>query len=480
MNQREPDLLIGEWLRDELDAVPEPTRALAEALDAATVTPQRRGRLSWFREMLGLGAASIQHGSLDRPEVVLTPASAGAAGPGVMGRQGAVSLPIVLAILAVAVAVIGAMAWMTVGPGRVLIGGTTPDQLLRPIDQTGPQRVIVVDPIDGHYATLAGAVAEAESGERIELYPGIHYAEVVITEDIEIVGVGERDSVVVAPLPLAEGEELTDRLRVLITLQDSDASLRGFTLQGSDNGTAIVVDGGSPMLEDLLIDPEGDMSTSGPNQPRESLSVIGGASPTIRASELTSIAGVGDGSKPVFERALFQPGCLLIDGEGTSATVRDVDFIESDCPGFSISVSAGAHAAISASPITNAPGNSGIRVANPGSSADITGTGITGGYVGLTVGSGAAVTFQRSNAQEGDIGIVVQDAELVLLNGAVIGNAIGLQVSGESFLEVSDTDICDNGTNLDLSGGAQVPLDPVAKNRVCVDGTSELATGAGS
>ncbi len=481
MSQRDPDQRIDEWLREELDAVPVPTRAVAEALHAAAMTPQRRGRLSWLRQMLGLEGATTQLGSADRPEIVLTPANASGVGPAVLGRQGVISLPILLAVLAVALVVVAAAAWLTVGPGRVQqLGGATPEQPMRPIEQSGPQRIIVVDPVDGHFATLAGAVAEAKAGDRIELHPGIHYAEVIVTEDIDIVGVGDRDAIVVAPLPLREGEQLTDRRRVLVSLQDSEASLRGFTLRGSDNGTAIVVDGGAPILEDLLVDPDGDMSTGGPDQPREALAVMGGARPTISGSELTGLAGVSGGARPVFEGAVFQDGCLLIDGEGTSVTIRDVDFIESECPGFSISVAAGAHADISASPITSAPGNIGIRVANEGSSASISGTVITGGYAGLTVGTGATATFQRSSVQESDVGIVVQDAALMLLNGALIGNEVGLQVSGDSFLEVSDSDICENRSNLDLRGGARVPLEPVAKNRVCVDGTTELATEAGS
>ena len=133
--------------------------------------------------------------------------------------EGAIATPLVLAVLAVALAVIGTAAWLTVGPGRELIAGSDAGQPLRPIDGSGPVRVIAVDPVDGHFATLAQAVAEAEPGDRIELYPGIHQAEVVVTKDIEIVGVGDRRTVIVEPLPLAEGEVLTDRLRVLITLQ---------------------------------------------------------------------------------------------------------------------------------------------------------------------------------------------------------------------------------------------------------------------
>jgi hypothetical protein len=476
---RDPDRIIDEWLRDELDAVPQPTRALAEALEAATVTPQRRGRLFWLRQLLGLEAATIEHGSQDRPEVVLTPVAQRADGSGVLARQGAIATPLVLTVVVVALAVIGAAAWLTVGPGRELIAGGDAGQPLRPIDGSGPVRVIAVDPVDGHFATLAQAVAEAEPGDRIELYAGIHQAEVVVTKDIEIVGVGDRESVVVEPLPLAEGEALGDRLRILITLQDSDAILRGFTLRGSDNGTAAVIIGGSPTLEDLLIDPVGDMSTGSPDHPREALGVRGGASPTVRASEVTSLSYVEGGSTPVFEDVDFRRGCLLVQDAGTSPTVRGSDFTDSACPGFSISVADGAHLEIAAAAVASLPGNTGIRVANEGSSANVNGTSVSGGLEGVLVGPGAAVTVERSNVQGADLGIRVQDGELVLSNAAVVGNRIGLQVGGASFLEVSDTDIC-NDLNFDLRDGAEVPPDVTPANRICVEGSGEPATDAGT
>ena len=42
------------------------------------------------------------------------------------------------------------------------------------------------------------------------------------------------------------------------------------------------------------------------------------------------------------------------------------------------------------------------------------------------------------------------DADLVLQDAIVIDNRIGLEVSGDSYLETTGTDICDNGRNLDL------------------------------
>lgn len=472
MNRSDTDLLIDAWLRQELDTVPDPTRALAQAIDAAAVTPQRRGRLLWLRQLLGLESGTIRHGHADRPEVVLTPAAGSGPGSMALGRQGVMATPIALVALVLALVVLGAGAWLAVGAGRDLLGGSDGPQPLRPIEQTGPNRAIVVDPVNGHFASLAEAVAEAQPGDRIELHPGTYQAEVIIDKDIAIEGVGARDEIIVEPLPLAEGERLTDRRRVLFRIDHAAAILRGFTLLGSDHGTAVLIDGGAPTLEDLLIDPAGDMATSGPNQPREAMEVRDGGSPTIRDSVLKSLAHIDDGATPTFEGVEFRLGCLHVQGKGTSPSVRASSFVGSDCPGFSISVADGAHVSVAAGDIDSRPGQAGIRVANDGSSADITGTSISGGAEGVLVGPGATVTFQRSNAQEAAVGIKVQDGELTITAGALVDNTIGLQVSGDSFLEVSDTDFC-NETDFDLRDGATVPSEP---NRVCDDGTTGLAS----
>jgi len=480
MSARDPDLRIDAWLRNELDAVPEPTRAVQRAVDAAAVTLQHRSRLARLRQLLGLDHPITEHGRRDRPEVVLTPrASSDDGGVTVLRREGSMLLPAAFAIMLVAV-VAGAAAWLTLGPAGDLLGGSAtegtvaPEQPLRPLEPPGPDRVIVVDPMDGHFSTIAGAVAAAEPGDRIELRPGTYPADVVVDKDVTIVGVGARDTVVVVPQPLPAGEP--ERLRTLFTLVDSDATLQGITVRGSDYGTAIRIHGGSPTLADLYVDPDGEMRTSGPNRPREALEITDGASPIIRDLVATSLSSVLGGSSATFDGGRMQSGCLLIEDEGTSAVVRGVTFAASECPGFSISVSKGARVLVEASPIDSLVQNAGIRVANEGSSAEVSGTSITGGSEGLFVGDGAEATFIRSNVTSAGTGIRVNDATLDLQHGAIIGNDVGLSVAGDSYLATNETDVCQNGQNLDLADGARVPLE---LNRICQDGTAELAVEPG-
>ncbi len=484
MSTRDPDLRIDAWLREELDAVPEPTRALQSAVDAAAITPQRRGRFVWLRRLLGLDTSTTQLGRRDRPEVVLTPGGHdGQGGAGALRREGTSSLPILVAVLLVATILGGAATWMTLGPGRELLGGSStegtvvPEQPRQPLDPPGPDRVIVVDPVDGHFGTVAGAVTAAAAGDRIELRPGTYTAGIVIDKDIAIVGAGDREAIIVMPAPLPEGVGERDQLRTVFTLKGSDATLEGMTVRGASHGTAVVIDGGSPTLDDLVVDPEGEMRTSSPTQPREALAIDGGASPTIRDSVLTSLSHIGNGSSPLFEGVTVQGACMLIEGEGTSPVVRGTTFQASECPGFSISVAKGAHVLVEASPVNSLSQNAGIRVANEGSSAEITGTDIIGGTEGLYVGPGAGVLVYRTNVRDAEIGIRVLDAELRLQEAGLIGNEVGLRVGGDSYLETSGTTFCGNAQSLDLSDGARVPLD---QNDICIDGTMKLAVEPGT
>lgn len=484
MSAPDPDRLIGSWLREELDAVPEPTRAVRDAVDAAAITAQNRGRLRWLQQLLGLDTTITHHGRPERPEIVLGPPD-GASGSGsaVVRGAGATSLPVITAAVLASALLLAVAAWFVVGPGGVLLGGarsegtTVPEQPQRPLDPPGPDRVIVVGPVDGHFRTLAGAVAAAQAGDRIELRPGRYQAEVVIDEAITIAGAGDREAVVVEPRPVPTGADPREHTRDVFTLRGVDATLQGFTVRGSSNGTAVRIDGGSPLLDDLVIDPEGEMALSGPNQPRQAVVVEGGASPTIRGSLLTSLSGIVGGATPLFEDVTIEGSCLLIEGEGTAPVIRDTAIRDSQCPGFGISVALGAGVTLEASRIESPEGTSGIRVANDGSSADISGSEISGGREGVLASFGAEVEIYRTNVHGADVGVRVLDADLVLQHGALLGNGVGLEVSGESYLETMNTDICDNGLNLDLRDGAMVPLE---LNRVCVDGTSEIGSVAGS
>lgn len=481
MSRRDPDTRIDAWLREELDAVPQPLRAVSAALDAAAITPQHRGRLFWLRQLLGLEHATVQRGTADHPEVVLTSGTVGSTSTSVFGRGGAISTPIVLIVLALALTVMGAMTWMVVGPGRELVGGSDGvepiEQPQRPLDPPGPNRVILVGGEDPHFNTLSGAIAAAVAGDRIQLEPGTYEAEVTITEDISIVGAGDRESIVVQTPALAPGEDVRDRMRNVFTLQDSDATLQGFTVRGSLNGTAIVVDGGSPMLLDLDVDPVGAMDIGSPSTPREAIEFGGGTTATLRDTVMTSLSSVIEGAAPLIENVTFDTGCLLVEDAGSSPVIRDATFDQSQCPGFSISVASGANATIEANHIYSRPDQAGIRVANDGTTVSISGSDITGGREGVSISFGADANVHRTQINGAEVGIRVKDADAVLELNRLMSGGTGLEVSGETYLETFENDICDNELNLDLRDGALVPL---AQNRVCAEGSSELAVEDGA
>lgn len=483
MSQRDPDLRIDDWLREELDAVPEPTRALSMALDAAAVTPQRRGRLFRLRELLGYEPATVALGSARHPEVVLTPGSPAQVQAGSLPQRRALAATPLLSATVGALAVLGVVAWLAFGAGGPLheagpaaVGTVTPEQPMRPLDAPGPGRVIMVDADRGHFATIGGAVSAARSGDRIEIHPGTYEAEVAITEDIALVGVGARETIVVRAPSAGPDEGSPDQQRLIFTLLESDATLQGFTVRGAFNGTAIKVVGGSPQLLDLSIDPEGEMDAGSPTTPRESLELGGGSTATVRDTQMTSLSSVIEGAAPLLERVTFEQGCLLVEGAGTAPTVRDATFRDSGCPGFSISVAQGASATLTANHIYSPPDQSGIRVANEGTQVSVSGTDITGGREGILATAGAEIDVKRSQVDEAEIGVRIVDADASLQLNRLERNRTGLQVSGDSYLETLDNDICDNDRNLDLRDGALVPR---SQNRVCAEGDAGAAVENG-
>jgi hypothetical protein len=467
MTARDPDRLINEWLREELDAVPEPTRAVRGAIDASVLTPQRRGRWGWLRQLLGREGSVTQLGSAARPEIVLQPGGGqqGAAAAGLQGQR-AISLPLVLGALALAVALLLGFGYFAMSLEQTPQAGTSDGRgptPLRPLDD-GPNRVIAVGADAAHFTTIADAVAVALPGDRIELQPGTYREHVVIEKDITVTGVGDRGSIIVEPAALAAGTSEGEEMRNVFELYDSDATLEGFTVRGSDFGTSISVDGGAPLLVDLVVSPEGTQRAGSPSRPRHSIVARGGTALVLRDSRVTGLMAIDDGATPLLDNNEFETTCVLAEEEGTVLTIRGTSFVDSECPGFSVSVAKGASAKLEQSQIRSLPENAGIRVGNEGSDLEISGTTIEGGLEGVLATSGARLTIRRSLISEAAVGVRVSNAEATLDLNELTENKVGLEVSGDSYFESIGNVICDNTVDLDLRDGASYPID---QNETC-------------
>ena len=318
----------------------------------------------------------------------------------------------------------------------------------------------MVDPArSGHFTTVGGAIAAAQPGDRIELLPGTYRESVIVRDDIVISGVGDRESIIVEPAPLPAGIDETDLQRNVFELHDSDARLAGFTVRGARHGSAIVIDGGAPTIEDMVVDPDADMRVGDPNHPHHSIVATSGASPIVRDSLITSLMWIHDGATPFVEGNVVDGACILVEGEGTAPTIRTTEFRDSGCPGFSISVAMGAAATIEAAHVYNSPDTAGIRVAGEGTTVQVSGSNVYGGTAGFIVGNGADLVVYTSQVTNADTGIEIYDADVELATNRFERNTTGLEARGSGQLVTLDNVICDNQVNLDLRDGVAVPVE---------------------
>ena len=208
----EPDAeqLLSEWFEEEA-----PTRepaVLAPNVIAQTALTRRRSRWfvrDWWRDLFRLH---------QRPSLI--PALA-------------VSATAVVAILLVI--------------GLVLPGG-----LLGEPERSEtfdiPAEAIVVSPDDeGVTATISEAIAQADEGDTVAVLPGDYVENLVIDKDIELIGAGRPEDVVLRPATSDEP---------IILIDGGDPTISGFTISGPSNSVRIVAS--APTITEMVFDDVGD------------------------------------------------------------------------------------------------------------------------------------------------------------------------------------------------------------------------------
>jgi hypothetical protein len=122
--------------------------------------------------------------------------------------------------------------------------------LARPAAPPAPsptQATLVVAPTGGDYATIGEAVAKAPAGARILVRPGVYSESLVVDKNVEIVGEGARDAIVIEA-----------RRGPCLTHRSGTASLIGLTLRGRGAQSraeffAVSAVGGDLILEDCVV-----------------------------------------------------------------------------------------------------------------------------------------------------------------------------------------------------------------------------------
>jgi parallel beta-helix repeat protein len=406
----------------------------------------------------------------------------------------------VLLVLAIAGALIVGFGWLTIGPDHPMFGGLlgqprfspAPALTLQPPSESG--RDLIVDGTGGgHFWTITAALAAAVDGDRIILKPGVYAESVVIAKDVEIVGEGGPERVVMKPFPSdAEGsaafaaaiEGLSRPLRdgydilglrdergegipadllgsgwrFVLYLDHADASISGITIEGSEIGTAILIEGGAPILASLVVDNEGEILQKSGTDPHESVMWAGAATGTLRDSIIRdSWVTVGDGSTPTIQANSFPGSCLGIGGSGSDAAIEGNHFESSECPYYHVWVFDGAAPTIVSNDIIGDRHTDGIRVTGAGSSPTIEGNDVAGAYSGIWIGDDAAGLVQRNNVTGARIGISIVGANPMVSANTFIENDTGVMVDGDGTPTFMANAVCRNGMDVDLRGADVFP-----------------------
>jgi len=352
---------------------------------------------------------------------------------------------------------------------------------------------IVVDQSgDGHFTTIAEAVAAAQDGDTILVRPGTYVEAVVIDTDIELKGDGPVEEIVImAPEdgPTAPAETSTQEDPYAILLRDSNATLSGLTFEGEPS--EVFASGGSPTLEHLRFIGTGypyDGSTTLPGG--SSIVVNNGSTATIRDNTITSGGPIGvfDGSEPLIEGNTLSGGPHIWGGFGDGAVIRGniiegafvraIGSFDDSSPLFEGNVISGTQTGIDS--WAGSPTVRGNRIEGSGLMAiQVLKTGQPVIAENTLVDNATAISWsaetgaiEGNNVTGGRAGIVVQTGAPDVRDNSVEGvETRGLTIGFGASPTLSGNTSCDNGENLMVADGATPTIDD--SNEICEDAPIE-------
>lgn len=475
---------IHEWIRKELDVVSEPHRAVREAIQASTAVRQRHARRGIRAWLADRDQSDPDHIAARIPEVVLD-----ATVPHAMSAQAAAATPIAgprrlaIALIVSAVAVVSGAYVISLadpvpsGPGgeSVRLGAMALDPALE-----GGREILVTPDGSGHFYTISDAVDAALDGDRITVMPGSYEESIQITgKKIDIVGQGGAEAVEVrpsstGPVQAPDGyanldafggsaslsnpdTQLPSEWRYVLYLDDSDARISDLSLIGSEVGSAIIIRGGTPQLDRLIVDPVGSQTGGRPEAPHEGVSIYGSSTASLRDNLITGLVSVWDASSPSFSNNTIRGTCVVISGEGSDPTLIG-NTIESgpstgQCPYFNVAIDSGASPTVDSNDIAGDQRTDGIRVLGLGTNPTIQGNNVMGADAGIWVGGEASGLIIRNDVTGAQTGIRIVGANPQVEINGFYQNAVGVSIDATSRPQFAANSVCDNDTNVVLAPG---------------------------
>ncbi len=435
----EIDRIVSTWL--ECRVVDPPSGSLERALALAGDVPQKRHR--WLPARLGRGA--------------------GVGGAGRRGARGAAVAPeerrplperrnqigLGATIAASSVAVLALVATLVLPRASV---ETEPPPAI-----AGNTYSVAADG-SGQFSTISEAVAAAQDGATILIQPGVYDEAFVIDKDITLAGNGATPTDVVitvpidAPLavvPLAPYRsrhgrfELPGRPAVGIQVIESAATLRNLQVTGHRDAIDLLVVGGAPTLEGLLLNHQGSI------EPNASLAgglfVEGGSSATVRDSSIWYRSRVSGGSDPTFTGTTFQRAQLTVQ-DGSAPTFAD-GTISGDCGDDTVTVVGGSYPVLRGNQFINAELD--VR----GGSAEATGATESTRAADATGPTGATIEDNRFSFSNLVAVSIADDAIATVSGNQFTGNTQAVNVS-HATATIRDNTFVNNMNAMTLSVAA--------------------------
>ncbi|MCL1598902.1 MAG: right-handed parallel beta-helix repeat-containing protein, partial [Actinomycetia bacterium] len=269
---------------------------------------------------------------------------------------------------------------------------------------------------NGDFETISAAIEAAADGDTIFIGPGEYVESLYLDKPLTLSGSAPREDVVVAPdrreSPIRPIEPSPETGPVGIYVDAADVTIEHLTVN-TPEFTSIGLIGGTSVVRDVVTN--------------NFLFVRGTASATIEDSDLDVIGLAGPNETLVRNNTMRG---LLEASQGSTGRVEGNVVVD-----HSVIVNSGAHLDIIDNTFQPLDDYAAIEVLEPGTSANVTGNDIEGGWVGVLVEFPESVTIEGNTITGPQVGIVVLEAAVSIRDNTVTdAQEVGIYVAGDGVL----------------------------------------------